>query len=904
MSLSTLIVQREIASIREVEEALARQVLYGGDLMTNVLEVCPLREAALLSLVAESMNRPPTPPGELARPDETARRLLASEVLVARSLAPLEVDSSVFTVAVAELLRADVEQDLGFALSRSIVQVIAPLVRIHQALTRDYGIPLDRRSARILERIQRAADDGPSVPPPAMLGLSSKLNAARGPSLPPEPVTDKVTDTSEPSVRPSPEGGVRSLRRAMATPSMRPLRRRRGAFTASMAEEELLDARERDTIFDLVFEFARQYFDYTAMFVVHGEVAEGRDAYGDGAARENVARIGVPLDLPSLLAAARESKTTVLRALSSSGLDAVLQTDLALRGAGTRAVVPLVVRARVVALLFGDFGEADVDTRSLVDVEGVVVHATAAFERLVVRRKLQSSIVPADLGSLAVRRDVVIPRVGDSLPPSLAALIGFAGPSLAPPGPAKSVEPSVPPLAAATGVRHGVPEPPVDTADERAPEVKVSRMGRREAPTLDFAGASVPGSTFGDSFDRDEVERQRQDRAPLEEDATPLVPPTESVAPEDRDTPLAPVTAAFTEDREPSARANAGPGEGLVVPPTAAQSKPMPASEQQVSVSPRRPPLPHSDESRVLPSVIVDIAVEYVELVERVIAADKGQAIDRSVHTADDAETELLRGGASALPAMIARFPGPVTVGFDSIFDAALPRAAECGPVLRLVASQRRTALPFVLTLVSEASVEKRFWATYLLTELVYPDTLEPLMLRIFDEDRRVRFAALAAVRAFADAHPSTLVERLEVVAMDGSEQAARRTMAIQALGETRSTSAVHALVKVLIDPDLDIAHAIRDALVGLTLQDFGTSAQKWHAWWEDNRERHRLEWLIDALMHDEPRLRAAAGEQLKTTTHEYFGYYDDLPKRERERAQSRYREWWASVGRVRFGRS
>ena len=50
--------------------------------------------------------------------------------------------------------------------------------------------------------------------------------------------------------------------------------------------------------------------------------------------------------------------------------------------------------------------------------------------------------------------------------------------------------------------------------------------------------------------------------------------------------------------------------------------------------------------------------------------------------------------------------------------------------------------------------------------------------------------------------------------------------------------------------------------------------------------------------MHEQAALRAAAGEELKTITKEYFGYYDDLPKRERERAQSRYREWWNSVGR------
>ena len=153
MSLSTLIVQREIASIREVEEALARQVLYGGDLITNLLEVCRLDEAQLLPIVAESLGLPPAPPGELPRPGPEAMRLVAAEVAVQRNLAPLSVDRYGLVLAVAEPLKPDVEQELSFALALPISQKIAPLVRIRQALSRDYGVPLDRRLQRLLQKM-------------------------------------------------------------------------------------------------------------------------------------------------------------------------------------------------------------------------------------------------------------------------------------------------------------------------------------------------------------------------------------------------------------------------------------------------------------------------------------------------------------------------------------------------------------------------------------------------------------------------------------------------------------------------------------------------------------------------------------------------------------------------------
>jgi len=1082
MSLSTLIVQREIASIREVEEALARQVLYGGDLITNLLEVCKLDEAQLLPIVAESLGLPPASPGELPKAEADAMRLVAAEVAVERNLAPLTVDRYGLTVAVAEPLSADVEQELSFALALPISQRIAPLVRIKQALARDYGVPLDRRLQRLLQRMMTNGPRGSSFPPmrSAEIRLGS-LAAPRPPSIAPAAPVSKPPERVRPSVPPG--GSGRTLVRQTELPTMKPLRRRRGAITVDIARAELEEASERDTIFDLLFEFARQYFDYTAVFIVHGENAEGRDAFGDGAARDKVARISVPLDLPSILASAREKKAMLKCVPAPEGIDPILMSDLGRNGKTECVVLPIVVRSRVVAMLLGDVGETGIEAPALADVAGIATQATAAFERLIVRRKLKGSNAP--------------PGVGESVPPGATRASGAPGArasmapltklsnvserpaveELAPPIrdlmaepisrvgetvrepvvqavlPAESIPTSTrgrtdqpPPPPNVLTVRRPSGRPiPREEPDSRSRMPAVTRAsgsgsleavggtpssgtprprGRRgEAPKLDFGVVPAPASGFGteafggEAFGADDVERKllaeiqgrrfeneptttRDEHPPVV--APSNVPPPVSSDPEPPPSPKAespppmrvasavrarsatdvsPVAIAWpsggTSDRDESEEhdrdveitqlsAQSAPVESSPAPSASSpspssppssemvsaddadvdvvdapissalhSSKPltpwpsqmdpadqaeisvsvrlppipesstrmMPASEQQISVALHRPPSSRSDHSRILPSVIVDVASEYVGLVERVIA---GATPAGAGAGAEDAETELLRAGGYAMPAIMERFPGPVTIERHLLDEGPLPRVAECGPVLRLVASQRRTALPFVLSHVEDPVVENRFWATYLLTELVYPDTLDPILARVFDEEPRVRRAARAAARAFADVHPSLIVERLELVAMDAAQSRERRSLAIEALGETREPAAVPALIRLLGDPDSDVATAVRGALTAITRQDFGGSSAtaKWQTWWDANRERHRLEWLIDALMHDHAALRAAAGEELKTTTKEYFGYYDDLPKRERERAQSRYREWWNSVGRVRFSRA
>jgi len=231
------------------------------------------------------------------------------------------------------------------------------------------------------------------------------------------------------------------------------------------------------------------------------------------------------------------------------------------------------------------------------------------------------------------------------------------------------------------------------------------------------------------------------------------------------------------------------------------------------------------------------------------------------------------------------------------------PRVTDCGPILRLIAGQRRVALPFVLAQVDSRDKERRFWATFLLSELAYPEAVPAVVSRLFDEDEGTRRVARLAARAVAEVASEPLVERLDRIVGDPQASPERRVATIDTLGDMRDAIVVPALIGALGDESEDVAQAARRALMTVTRQDFGAESRKWLAWWGTNSARHRIEWLIDALTHDLPAIRRVAGQELKAITKEYFGYYDDLPKKERERAQQRYREWWKSEGRARFRR-
>jgi hypothetical protein len=91
MSLSSLIVQRGLATIRDVEDALARQVLYGGDLATNLLEVAAVNEADLAVALAENFGRDAGPVRQLATPRTEVLALVSAATAVKEGVLPVEL---------------------------------------------------------------------------------------------------------------------------------------------------------------------------------------------------------------------------------------------------------------------------------------------------------------------------------------------------------------------------------------------------------------------------------------------------------------------------------------------------------------------------------------------------------------------------------------------------------------------------------------------------------------------------------------------------------------------------------------------------------------------------------------------------------------------------------------------
>jgi HEAT repeat protein len=176
-------------------------------------------------------------------------------------------------------------------------------------------------------------------------------------------------------------------------------------------------------------------------------------------------------------------------------------------------------------------------------------------------------------------------------------------------------------------------------------------------------------------------------------------------------------------------------------------------------------------------------------------------------------------------------------------------------------------------------------------------EALPHLVPRLQDHDTSTRASAVRAVAAIARAFGKPVVDAL--VRFGAAASASERAAAMHAMGEAREPAVVPDLIRELAEVDREAKAAAHTALVRVTLQDLGSEQPPWLEWWERNGGRHRIEWLIDALTHDDPDKRLAAAEELRVTSRQYFGYAGDLPPKDRERAQQRYRDWWITEGKA-----
>jgi hypothetical protein len=366
LKLGTILLRDAIISLGQLEAGLRAQVLYGGKLGTNLVELGFVDLDTLGTYLGRITGLP------VASKDHFENAPAESIAHFERGLAelymafPLGADRDTpeaLAVAVADPSDQTSLEQLAAQCECPIVPYIAPELRIYFYLEKHFDVERKARFVRAGTRRElHSMDDrrrsqpphGIEMPPVVRFEPTRKPDAAPAPAEPP-----KLPE------RPAPHSSF----------------------------DEIIDTFEaattRDQIGRALTEFAVGRFDACVVFLLRDANALGWRVYtvGNTSSRADIETLSLPLGGASALQAAHDSRATYRGSAPAAGKP--IETKLwkaigTIVEPGEMLVVPVLVKARVVNLIYvHNEGPDHLFDAHVEEITRVGQHASAAYLRLI-----------------------------------------------------------------------------------------------------------------------------------------------------------------------------------------------------------------------------------------------------------------------------------------------------------------------------------------------------------------------------------------------------------------------------------------------------------------------------------------------------------------------------------------
>lgn len=276
MKLGTLLLRDGIINLDQLEAALRAQVLFGGKLGTNLVELGHLSLDTLAIYLGKTLAVAPATQERFENADPEAVRLLPAALAQKHVAFPLGFEGPPrrLAVALADPRDRAAVATLAEACGLPIEPYIAPELRIVFYLERHYGVPRKVRFVRVAPATAERRRDATPAPAAVAVG-SGPAPAPAAPALPPLPLGEAL----------------------------------------GLIEH----AKNREAIGEAILRFARGRVETAVVFVLKEGLAIGWRGFAPGVEAASIESLSLPLGAPSCLAAAYEGRAPWRGAPTAAG---------------------------------------------------------------------------------------------------------------------------------------------------------------------------------------------------------------------------------------------------------------------------------------------------------------------------------------------------------------------------------------------------------------------------------------------------------------------------------------------------------------------------------------------------------------------------------------------------------
>lgn len=422
--LGEILVGAKVITPRQLEEAISNQVVYGGRLGTNLMDLSYVTEAVLGKYLSVQSGVQTIDPQAYAKIHKTIAKSLPKAIAERTMSVPMVVRDKVLHLVMADPNNVGHQDEIRFASGCKLQVYVAPEVRIWYLLNRLYGTKRDVRYVTLSRTDQmalRATEVRPAAAEPKpkkVLSVGGVEDASQagdlmsedefarltqdvGMAAPGAPapqaeddvlIGDVADDESEvllldeEVVESPPAPAAAAAPAPAATPAIddsAPLRK----ITLVQATKALQNVEDRDQIARIVLGFASGTFKRTGLFLVRPDMVMGWDAAGNGLNREVVERLMVPLNVPSVFKLVCDMKAHFLGAIPKSPVNSRFLKTLGGEPPRSAFVIPILFKGKVVNILYGDNGPGTDATFDIGELLILAMKIPQSFEDLIRRTK-------------------------------------------------------------------------------------------------------------------------------------------------------------------------------------------------------------------------------------------------------------------------------------------------------------------------------------------------------------------------------------------------------------------------------------------------------------------------------------------------------------------------------------
>jgi len=383
--LGSLLLEEKLLTQAQLEEGLETQVVYGGRLGTNLVELGFLKEADLARVLGRQHSLP-FASGEMV-PDPAALAVADVGFYDDQDVLPMRLEATRLTVAITHPRQIPALDALGFKVGKRVVQVLVPEFRMTQLLRKHARAfrpmrPIDMNTLRPTKAQNldepKLAEVSELINQGDFAALYAKAALGGGDEV---ILEGAVIDDEAPVI-----SGIVEEPPAVTSavaPRLQPL----PALTFVEAQKLLQQSQDREDIAATVLRFARGKFRRALLLSVQGDLVMGWKGMGKGVTPQNVQRIGVSLREANTLKLVRDLRSHFIGPLKKTPGMEVFFTLLGGGAPTTAVLMPLLVRGKPAHLLYVDNGPGQLTPPDIGELLIVSQSVTRSYEVLIRARQ-------------------------------------------------------------------------------------------------------------------------------------------------------------------------------------------------------------------------------------------------------------------------------------------------------------------------------------------------------------------------------------------------------------------------------------------------------------------------------------------------------------------------------------